>query len=67
MQVRKSPTDSKRAEQGIDPYSALKVFMGVFSDDFAAVDIREDYATIADPKKQIREDECVPEKIRQNG
>ena len=48
-------TDSKRAEQGLILTRLLKSFMGVFRDDFAAVDVREDYATIAAPKKQIRE------------
>ena len=31
-----------------------KSFIGVLSDDFAAVDVREEYATLSLPKKQIR-------------
>lgn len=30
------------------------IFMGVFSDDFATVDFRENYANLSLPKKQIR-------------
>ncbi len=35
-------SDSKRAEQGKPPYSALRFLMSVFSNDFAAVDFREE-------------------------
>ena len=38
----KCPIDSKRAEQGKSPYSAQKSYIGVFSDDFATVDVREE-------------------------
>ena len=48
-------TDSKRAGQGCNLTRLSKPLIGIFRDDFAAVDVREDYATIADPKKQIRE------------
>ncbi len=42
----------KRAEQGTSPYSALKVhYIGVLSDDFATVDLREDYANLSLPKE----------------
>ena len=43
----KSPTHSKRAEQGTNLTRFLKSFMGVFSDDFATVDFCEPRATIA--------------------
>ena len=49
-------TDSKRAEQGNDPYSALKVFLWEFSATILRpLTSARNYATIADPKKQIRE------------
>lgn len=35
-------TDHKRAGQGNDPYPAFKVFMGVFSNHFAAFHIRKE-------------------------
>ena len=35
------------------------VYMGVFSNDFAAVDVREELAAIADRKRQIREDKTI--------
>ena len=47
--------NDKRAGQGtffLPDSQSLSI--GVLSDDFATVDLREDYATIADPKKQIQ-------------
>ena len=66
MQVGKYLRNSKRAEQGTFPYSALNSFLWVFSADderyarvrgakwkydFAAVDLREDYANLSLPKE----------------
>ena len=48
-------TDSKRAEQGLILTRLLKSFMGVFRNDFAAVDVREELCYHSRPKKQIRE------------
>ena len=48
----KTAFNKKSAEQGTSPYSALKVhYIGVLSDDFAAVDFREDYANLSLPKE----------------
>ena len=47
----KSPTHSKRAEQGTNLTRFLKSFMGVFSDDFAAVDVREELCYHSRPEK----------------
>ena len=51
-----SPTDSKRARQGCNPYVAPKLFIWVFSATILRpLTSARNYATIADPKKQIRE------------
>ena len=50
-------TDSKRAEQGLILTRLLKSFMGVFRNDFAAVDVfRNDFAAV-----DVREELCEPE------
>ena len=49
------PHRQQKSRARIDPYSALKVFMGVFRNDFAAVDFREELCYHSRPKKQIRE------------
>ena len=41
----------KRAEQGISLLDSGIVSMGVLSDDFATVDLREDYANLSLPKE----------------
>ena len=49
-------TISKRAEQGMQILTRLLMsFMGVFSIDFANVDVREELCYHSRPKKQIRE------------
>ena len=49
-----SLTDSKRAEQGNFSLLGQFVYIGVFSDNFAAVDIREELCYHSRPKKQIQ-------------
>ena len=45
-------TDSKRAGQGKRSLlGSQSLFMGVLSDDFATVDLREDYANLSLPKE----------------
>ena len=44
-------TDSKKAEQGTNLTRFLKSFMGVFSDDFATVDVREKLCYHSRPEK----------------
>ena len=44
-------TDSKRAEQGLILTRLLKPFMGVFRNDFAAVDVREELCYHSRPKE----------------
>ena len=44
-------TDSKRAEQGLILTRLLKSFMGVFRNDFAAVDFREELCYHSRPEK----------------
>ena len=51
----KSRTDGKIAEQGLILTRLLKSFMGVFRNDFATVDVREELCYHSRPKKQIRE------------
>ena len=47
--------NSKRAEQGKQSLlGSLFVYIGVFRDDFAAVDFREELCYHSRPKKQIR-------------
>ena len=47
--------DSKRAEQGTQPYSALKLFLWVFSATILRpLTSARNYATLSLPKKQIR-------------
>ncbi len=55
VQVGKCLIDSKRAEQGKQSLlGSQSYFMGVFSNDFAAVDVREELCYHSLPKKQIR-------------
>ena len=42
VEVGTFPVDSKRAEQGNSLLGSESYTMGVFSDDFAAVDVREE-------------------------
>ena len=43
--------NDKRAEQGQSLLGSQFVYIGVFSDDFATVDVREDYANLSLPKE----------------
>ena len=45
----------KRAEQGTSLLSSQSLPMGVLSDDFATVDLREELCYHSRPKKQIQE------------
>ena len=44
-------TSQKRAEQGIFLTRLSKSIIGILSDDFATVDLREDYANLSLPKE----------------
>ena len=56
VQIMKCLTDSKRAEQGKQSLlGSLFVYIGVFSNDFAAVDVREELCYHSRPKKQNSE------------
>ena len=53
--VQNGLVNKKRAEQGTSLLSSKVVSMGVFCDDFAAVDVREGLCYHSRPKKQIQE------------
>ena len=57
-------TSQKRAEQGIFLTRLSKSIIGILSDDFATVDVREELCYHSRPKKQIRGD---TEYSKQNG
>ena len=48
--------DSKRAEQGTRLLGSQFVYIGVLSDDFAAVDVREELCKTKPPEKANSED-----------
>ena len=51
LRARKTANKQKRAEQGTFLARLSKSIMGVLSDDFATVDLREDYANLSLPKE----------------
>lgn len=51
LRARKTAYKQKKSRARKVPYPTLKVYNGCLSDDFAAVDLREDYANLSLPKE----------------